>query len=332
MVGFSTVPIGVSGSYDPTEVPPYRIDAHDRALFKQCRRAWDLGARARRNRQPVAGARPPTPGDALAEALAVYYFPGMWDWTRDVVQPLVHQALDRAAAPAQPSPAVHRLLDRYAAWARPRDTFVPIRVAADVEANVPDPLLSDRDLSTYEGGAVRYTARVDAVVWGGDDRLSLVSHRIGTGPFPSHELLALEEPTLTACWAWTHSMLDARLSAIVFNEIRLDDETERAFRRTVVPVSPTEIVLAGRQLGAEVLDMLDAGVSLYPNPTEEGCGGCPFRPPCQAMREGRDAGPILAAGYRARPEPELEEGRLGGQSWSMSRGARPMRFGTERGT
>jgi hypothetical protein len=305
-------------------VHPYRIDAHDRALFKQCRRAWDLGARSRRNLAPVAEPTPPPLTAALVEALAVYYFPGMWEWNRDIVQPLVHQALDRAAAADAGRSAGHVVIDRYAAWAPPLDTFVPVRVAADIEVNVPDPLL-DRDLSTYEGAPVRYAARVDAVLWG-DDELRLLCHRVTPDAFTPAELLALDEAALAACWAWTHLMLDDRITAIVFNQIRLD-AGEPKFCRTVVPVSQLEIAQAGRQLGAEALDMLDAGLSLYPNPTEAGCGACPFRHPCRAMRAGADAEPLLAAGYRTRPPPELVEGRLGGQTWSMNRGARPPRFG-----
>ena len=59
---------------------------------------------------------------ALAEALAVYYFPGMWAWRREIVQPLVHQALDRASGnePTDAVAAAHALLDRYAAWATER--------------------------------------------------------------------------------------------------------------------------------------------------------------------------------------------------------------------
>ena len=32
----------------------------------------------------------------MRDALAVYYFPGMWDWDRDVRLPLVAQELERA--------------------------------------------------------------------------------------------------------------------------------------------------------------------------------------------------------------------------------------------
>jgi hypothetical protein len=183
------------------------------------------------------------------------------------------------------------------------------------------------DLSTVEGAAVRYTAQIDTVVWGEDHQLHLLCHRIRPGDFADRTLLELDEPTLTACWAWSHFMLDDRTSGILFNEIRLDGEP--AFRRTSIAVTPAEIALAGRQLGIEALDMIDAGLSLYPNPTEAGCRGCAFTGPCRAMREGVDAEPMLAAEYRVRPDPEPVEGRLGGSTWSINRGARPNRF--ERG-
>jgi hypothetical protein len=301
------------------EVEPYRIDATDRAWFKQCRRAWDLGARARRGLEPAAGG-PTPPWTPIVDALAVYYFPGMWDWDRDVVQRLVHQGLDRSGGSLDRT-AAHALLDRYAVWARPRDRFTPVRVAAELEVNVPDPFLSDRDLATPEGAPVRYVTTADAVVWGADDRLQLLCHRVGSGPFTDPEVLALDEPALTACWTWAHLMLDDRIAAIGFNEIRVDQPD--GFRRTEITVTPDTIARAGRQLGSEVLDMLDAGLSLYPNPTTEGCGTCAFRIPCRAMREGMQAEPLLAAAYRRRPDPVLQEGRLGGQTWSTSRGARP---------
>ena len=304
---------------------PYRIDATDRAWFKQCRRAWDFGARACRGLEPVGGsaARPWT---GIVDALAVYYFPGMWDWDRDVVQRLVHQGLDRSGGSTD-RVAAHALLDRYAVWARPRDRFVPVRVAAELEVNVPDPFLTGRDLSTPDGSPVRYTSTADAMVWTEDDRLQLLCHRIGSGPFTEPELLALDEPALAACWTWAHLMLDDRIAAIQFNEIRVDRAD--AFRRTEIPVTREAIARAGRQLGSEVLDMLDAGLALYPNPTTSGCGVCPFRAPCGAMRDGLDAEPILEAAYRRRPDPAPQEGRLGGQTWSTNRGARPPRFRRE---
>jgi len=299
-------------------VESYPIDAPDRASFKHCRRAWDLGARARRNFEAATPPAPPTVVEGVMEALAVYYFPGMWDWNRAIVLPLVHRALDRAASAG---PEVHAVLDRYAAWAAPLDRFTPVRVAADLEVNVPDPFISDRDVATEAGAPVRYTARADAVVWTEEDQLELLCHRVG--PFTDPELLSLDEGALTTCWAWAHLMLDDRIAMIAFNEICLDDAT---FRRTHVPVSRKEVALAGRQLGVESLDMLDNGRSVYPNPTPAGCAACAFRHPCRAMREGEDPEPILSAEFRQRAEPVLQEGRLGGQTWSMNRGARPQRF------
>ena len=60
----------------------------DRASFRRCRRQWDFGAAARQNLEPV---RPPAAPDldrALRDALAVYYYPGMWDWDRAVRLPV----------------------------------------------------------------------------------------------------------------------------------------------------------------------------------------------------------------------------------------------------
>lgn len=305
----------------------FRIDVADRAWFKRCRRAWDLGARARHNYEPEGAPDRPTLASAVGEALSVYYFPGMWAWRREIVQPLVHQALDRAAGPGLDTAGAHALLDRYVAWATGQDRFTPVRVAADIEVNVPDPLLSDRDLAAADGRPVRFATWVDALVLDdADDQPRLLCHRVAGGPFTDPELLALDEVALTTCWAWEQLTLDLRIGGILFNEVRLDGGGDD-FRRTVVPVTRAELVLAGRQLGREVLDMLDEGLSPYPNPTPEWCAECAFRVPCRAMREGRDPEPILRARYHPRADPPLEEGRLGGQTWSMSRGARPNRFG-----
>ena len=69
------------------------ITPAERETFKQCRRAWDLGARERRDLEPIVSVDPLDVDRAIRDALAVYYFPGMWDWTRAVVVPLVAQAL-----------------------------------------------------------------------------------------------------------------------------------------------------------------------------------------------------------------------------------------------
>ena len=73
----------------------YRITAEERARFKRCRRQWDFASPHRRNLHPTGFVEPALPA-ALKDALAVYYYPGTWDWQHEVTQPLVHKALERS--------------------------------------------------------------------------------------------------------------------------------------------------------------------------------------------------------------------------------------------
>ena len=74
----------------------YRFTPADRGAFKRCRRQWDFGARERQNYEPARPAAVPDLDLAVRDALAVYYFPGMWDWQRSVVLPLVLQGFARS--------------------------------------------------------------------------------------------------------------------------------------------------------------------------------------------------------------------------------------------
>ena len=73
----------------------YRFTPADRGAFKRCRRQWDFGARERQNLEPAEAVAAPDLELAVRDALAVYYFPGMWDWQRSVVLPLVLQGFAR---------------------------------------------------------------------------------------------------------------------------------------------------------------------------------------------------------------------------------------------
>jgi hypothetical protein len=66
----------------------YVIRSSDRATFKQCRRAWDLGSRSRQNYELAQPARAFDFDQAMRDALALYYFPGMWAWNREIVVPM----------------------------------------------------------------------------------------------------------------------------------------------------------------------------------------------------------------------------------------------------
>src|SRR6478672_9659422 len=124
---FST-PCGavVAGARD-VGVAPFVVTNADRSWFLRCRRAWDWSALARGGLEPVEEAGDDALGRAVRDALAVYYFPGMWSWDRSIVAPLVTAA----------APALDRFLDAFGNWARSVDRFTPVRVAADVDVVVP---------------------------------------------------------------------------------------------------------------------------------------------------------------------------------------------------
>lgn len=312
------------------------VTADDRAWFKRCRRSWDLGATARQHLGPVApSGTGPDLARAVRDALAVHYFPGMWVWDRSVVAPLVVAALDKSLArqraavettddgswqEARASGA--SMMERYAAWSDDVDDFTPLRVEADVEVNLADPWMDNRDLATADGDPVRYRDRIHLLVSDEADQHWIVEHRVVVDDWTDPEQLLLDERATTACWAWERLML-LTVAGVVYNEVRLD---EQAVRRTAVPRSRYELVGAGDRISLEAMEMIDPATRLYPNPTTDGCARCPFRSPCRAMNVGEDVAGLLAGSYRLLPKENWEEGRLGGESWSMSRGARPNRF------
>lgn len=286
------------------------VTATERAAFKRCRRAWDLGARVRRGLEPVGA--PVTTEHPAREALAVHYFPGMWAWDRSIVRPLVL----RAAGDAAP------FVQRYVDWATGIDEFEPVRVEFDFDARVPDPD-GDGDLAAPDGRAVHYQGRAHALVVDDDRAHWLLAHRFG--PWTGAELLRLDEAAVTAAWAWEQTFLDARVHGVLYNELTL----EGRFRRTRLRLSRGAVVQAGEQLAREVAEMLDPSLALYPTPAPH-CVTCLFVAPCMAMQDGHDAEDLLARDYRPRPPEELQEGRLGGATWGIGRGAMPVRFGDER--
>src|SRR2546423_2785109 len=134
------------------------IRAYERTAFKRCRRAWDFGSRSRQNYEPLVPAKAFDLEQAVHDALALWYFPGMWEWDRTLVRGFalegfhksMRRQLDAYAAVADVSEAQDeewqaqvgagvRLLERYFVWAPPVDAFPPGRVGADFPANVPAP-------------------------------------------------------------------------------------------------------------------------------------------------------------------------------------------------
>jgi hypothetical protein len=379
----------------------------DRIWFKRCRRSWDFSSRLRRNLEPVEPHYSLDLDRAMRDGLAVYYFPGMWEWDRKIVLPLVFAAFERAMARQredheltaaeeerwEQGMAVGRdLLDHYMAWAPAADRFWPVRVETDFEAQIPDPAEADTDLVTPDGQVVRYGGRVDLLLVDEHDAYWVVRHRV-VDEFTDPDLLVLDDEAVAACWAWELFYLGMRISGTIHNEIRIagdppdpaepvrrprashafararsarreaesaprtdaesaaesarqsaapipghrrmyaraeqvamDEVVEEGggmFRRTRIPRTRAALDDLGRRVATEALEMLDAGLMVYPTPVPEHCGVCDFRAPCLALNEGADADAIVKTNYRVRPPEAPEEGRLGAVTWSTNRGAAP---------
>jgi hypothetical protein len=374
---------------------PEIIRAHERTAFKRCRRAWDFGSRARQNYEPLVPARAFDLEKAVHDALALWYFPGMWEWDRSLVRGFamegfyksMRKQLDAYAAVADVSEAQgeeweaqvgagERLLDRYFAWAPGVDAFSPVRVDTDFDANVPDPAAMGVDLVARSGGPIHYQGRVDALVVDAYDAYWIMDHRVVVdGEWENLNQLLLDEQSIAACWAWEIFYYGMKIAGTIHNELRLaapetaeaapdklppalpepdadapaydvvgrrrlymeairvpDERVQvsgnEAFRRTRITRTRAELEACGRQVAEEALEMTSPGLIVYPSPSVANCAPCPYREPCIALNMGTDEHAILEANYRNRGPEEIVEGRLGGVTWSMNRGARPPKFGS----
>lgn len=376
---------------------PEIIRASERTAFKRCRRAWDFGSRSRQNYEPLVPARAFDLEKAVHDALALWYFPGMWEWDRSLVRGFamegfhksMRKQLDTYAAVADVSEAQEeeweaqvgageRLLDRYFAWAPGADAFSPVRVDTDFDANVPDPTAAGTDLVAPGGGPVHYQGRVDALVVDAFDAYWIMDHRLVVdGQWEDLNQLLLDEQSIAACWAWEIFYYGMKIAGTIHNELRIDapeimdaapdpaafapapaeqegdapaydvvgrrrlymeavripDERvqvsgNEAFRRTRITRTRAELEACGRQVAEEALEMTSPALVVYPSPSLANCAPCPYREPCIALNMGTDEQAILQANYRNRGPEEIVEGRLGGVTWSMNRGARPPKFGS----
>jgi len=315
----------------------YRITPWERAALKRCRRAWDLGATQRQNREAVEPPRTLDFAAALREAFAVYYFPGMWAWDRSIVRPLVVEAYleavrrqqarvrdlgdDETRAWAERLEIGAEVLQRYFEWAPRVDEFSVIRVATDFAVNLPDPSHPGHDLVSG-GEPVRYAGTIDLLVQE-DSAHWLVRHVVTQGAWRDGVQLRLDEEGLAACWAWQSFFLGMTIEGMVYNELRIAPGTDvphtSLFRRTRIPRTRAEIEAVGGQIALEAIDMIDRQVGIYPNASDEHCPRCAYRTPCLAMVAGLDPTPVLESAYRRRAAtagtaPRFSPGMLRGSS------------------
>jgi hypothetical protein len=205
----------------------YRITAEERARFKRCRRQWDFASPHRRDLEPVDALEPALP-IALKEALGVYYYPGMWDWPRQMTHSLVHRALERSLEEAGDTADVNvgaALLDCYDAWASRVDDFAPVKINHDVYAMVPDPRDTDRGLATPDGSAVVYVGSIDLLAVDSADEYWVVRHRM-VDEWQDLEALIRDEEAVAACWAWEQDFMGMRVAGTIHNEVRISGRLE----------------------------------------------------------------------------------------------------------
>jgi hypothetical protein len=201
----------------------YVLPAGDRESFLSCRRAWDLSAWERGNLEPRQTA-PATGADALRAALAVYYFPGMWDWQPQLVLRLVRTAFLDALPQRHGWDDGLALLEAYFHWAPGIDDMSPIAVTTEVDVRVPDPANPGSDMVSPDGRAVHYRDRPHLLAIDPDHRYWMVEHRLTRGPWGAVELLRLDERCLSWCWAFEQAHPGMRVAGTVFNELRADAE------------------------------------------------------------------------------------------------------------
>jgi hypothetical protein len=296
------------------------IDLADAEAFQRCRRAWDLGAAARQNFEPVEPLRPVDVGRAIRDGLAAWYVPAMSGWDRSLVRPIATEAFHKsmrgqhADASAAERGAV--ALERYFDWAPGVDDFSPVRVTSEFNVVVPDPGQAGAGLVAADGRAVRFRGRFELVVVDEHQRLWLVEHRVVDGEWASVDTLVLDHRCSCLCWA-LESQYDAPVAGVMINELRLAPgapapvvaergrrgvtvvgDGDGMFRRTRIRKAPREIRRLRRQFAAAALEMCDPALPIYPNPSPEHCGPCAFVAPCLAMSAGEDPAPRLEASYR----------------------------------
>jgi hypothetical protein len=204
-----------------TALVKYQITADERARFKRCRRQWDFASPHRRDLEPVAPVEDSV-STAVTEALAVYYYPGTWDWPHELKQSLVHKAIQRSLAGAASGAVATatEILECYDAWAATLDDFAPVRIEHDVSGLVPDPREPGRGLAAADATPVIYSARVELLGVDAADEYWVVRHRIVDDWQEMDELLCDEE-AVAACWAWEQDYMGMDIAGTIHNEIRI---------------------------------------------------------------------------------------------------------------
>lgn len=266
-----------------------------------------------RHRAEVLGRRDPRRAGAPTEidvavraALAVHYFPGMWEWERAIVGPLSRGALGRSLSDLRERGGAtstelggmnllalgEDVLDHYAAWAAQADDFVPLQAEFEIDAAVPDPDVPGQDLANLSGQPVHFRARVPLSLRTPDGSVWLAQYRVGND-WEELSVHLRDEHARCLAWGWERDLMDRRIAGTVHVELlavapawdavlsgatlatTTDEpapgvrrEQSRWFRRTWVVRDPIERHRAGMRLAADVRDAVQAGLCLDDEDTD----------------------------------------------------------------
>ena len=139
---------------------------------------------------------------------------------------------------------------RYFVWAPEVDRFTPVRVAAEFEVDVPDPVQADVSLRSVDGRPIRFRGRVELLVVDAADAYWIVTHHLRDTTFTERDLLVLDEAAVTACWGWERCFVGMRIAGTVVQRALPGGGVRRASaQRPPGPPHdhPSADVRAGRQ-------------------------------------------------------------------------------------
>jgi hypothetical protein len=142
--------------------------------------------------------------------------------------------------------------------------------------------------------------------------------RIDAGELSTNAVLPAERGQVR------HRRMYARSSAVPGE--RLAAEGTDTFRRTRIRRGEVELAAASVDLAAEARTATSTDLEIYPSPAPGVCARCAYRPPCLVLNQGGEVSAELSRSYRHRAPEPVQEGRLGGVTWSMNRGAAPPRW------
>ncbi len=212
--------------------------------FRGCRRQWDFGALVRRGLVPRVRRSVFDLESAVRMGLAVYYFPALDDWNRQIVRPLAIKGFNRAmseqATAYESARALtplqardwqrHRrlgevLLTEYFDWADAADDFDSLFSDELVWSQVPDPDAPERDMGLPGGRPIRLAARIDQLVSDPADEHWLVEHRVVYDDWLSDAAVVHDDEQQRVIWAIETAYPQLLVAGTIYNEllVRADD-------------------------------------------------------------------------------------------------------------